>query len=372
MTTDLQSRAQAIDVMRGLTLTLMIIVNMSISESLSYAPLLHATWNGLTLTDLVFPNFLFVVGCTLSYTLEKYQSMGNAAVLKKVFSRTALIFLCGYLMYWFPFFEFDHAGHVGLISIANTRILGVLQRIALAYGFATLIIHFWKLKGAVIFCVIALLIYWWIMDSFGDYTMTGNAALKLDKLILGDAHMYHGEGIAFDPEGLLGTLPAIVNVLAGYFAGHFVRLKGKSYETISKLLIWSGICIVVALSWSSVFPLNKKLWTSSYVMCNVGIDLFVLALLIYVIDLLGFKKWTYFFEVFGKNTLFIYLVSEIAGTILWTSHIGKSTGFEWIYYSFFEWWAGDKNGSLLFALIFMLTCWAIGYAMDKKKIYIKL
>jgi predicted acyltransferase len=368
----LSQRSQAIDVMRGLTLTLMIVVNMSISEDKSYAPLLHAGWHGLTLTDLVFPSFLFVVGTALSFTLEKYQSLGNAAVLKKIFKRTALIFLCGYLLYWFPFFEFDKAGHLALLPLEKTRILGVLQRIALGYGFASLILHYGKARGAIVFSVVALLGYWWMMYSFGDYTLTGNAALKLDKLMLGDNHMYHGEGIAFDPEGILGTLPAIVNVLAGYFAGRLVREKGASFETIAKLMLVGAVCLGGALSWSGVFPFNKKLWTSSYVLCTIGIDLFVLALLVYVINLRKLHGWTYFFEVFGRNTLFIYLLSEVVQTILWTAHVGNLALFEWIYASGFQWWAGDKPGSFVFAIAFMLACWLVGYAMDKKRIYIKL
>ncbi len=368
----LPPRSQAIDVLRGLTLALMIVVNMSISDTLSYAPLLHAVWHGLTLTDLVFPTFLFVVGTALSFTLEKYQGLGDAAVWKKVLQRSALIFLCGYLLYWFPFFAFDQAGELSLLPLANTRILGVLQRIALCYGCAVLILHYGKARGALVFSVGALLAYWWIMVSFGDLTLTGNAALKLDRLVLGESHMYRGEGIPFDPEGLLGTLPSIVNVLAGYLAGRFVRERGAQYETIAKLMMVGAVCVVLALSWSAVFPLNKKLWTSSYVLCAVGIDLCVLALLVYVIDLRGRRGWTYFFEVFGKNTLFIYLLAEVAMSVLWLAHVGKLALFDWIYQNGFQGWAGDKNGSLLFALVFMLACWCVGYVMDRKRIYIKL
>src|SRR5580700_8296860 len=139
---ELTNRFRAIDVLRGLTLALMIVVNMQIGEGKSYAPLLHAAWDGMTLTDLVFPTFMFVVGTTLSFTLEKYARLGDAAVLRKLATRTALIFLCGYLLYWFPFFSVDAAGHVGGAPIAHTRILGVLQRIAIGYGAAALIVHY--------------------------------------------------------------------------------------------------------------------------------------------------------------------------------------------------------------------------------------
>ena len=213
------NRFRAIDVMRGLTLALMIVVNMQIGAGKSYAPLLHASWNGLTPTDLVFPTFMFVVGTALSFTLEKYAALGDAAVLRKIATRTALIFLAGYLLYWFPFITVGTTGHVFLAPLAHTRILGVLQRIALGYGAAALIVHYGGRAGAISFASGALLGYWWLMHACGDYSLAGNAAIRLDKLVLGEAHMYHGEGVAFDPEGILSTLPAIVNVLAGYLAG---------------------------------------------------------------------------------------------------------------------------------------------------------
>jgi predicted acyltransferase len=368
----LPQRFLAIDVMRGLTLALMIVVNMSISESTAWGQLLHAPWHGLTLTDVVFPSFMFVVGAAMSVTLEKYQVLGDAALLRKVLARTALIFLCGYLLYWFPFFEFDRAGHLALRPLAGTRILGVLQRVALGYGLAALVLHYGRQRGAVVVSVVALLGYWWAMSAFGDYSLAGNAGLKLDLLVLGEAHLYRGEGIAFDPEGILGTLPATVNVLAGYLAGRFVQRQGLNFETIAKLMMVGAVCLGVALAWSSVFPINKKLWTSSYVLCTVGIDLFVLALLVYVIDLRQLRGWTYFFEVFGRNTLFIYLLSEVVSTIFWLTHVGRQPVFEWLYTAGFQGWAGNKPGGLLYALSFMGGCWLVGYAMDRKKIYLKL
>ena len=141
----LPARQQAIDVMRGLTLALMMVVNMSISETQSYAPLVHALWHGLTLTDLVFPSFLLVVGAAMSFTLDRYQAQGTAVFLAKVGRRTLLIFLCGYLLYWFPFFTHDSAGHLVFKPWSETRIPGVLQRIALTYGFAACGLFWWGL-----------------------------------------------------------------------------------------------------------------------------------------------------------------------------------------------------------------------------------
>jgi len=368
----LGDRFLAIDVMRGLTLALMIVVNLQIGEGKSYAQLLHARWDGLTLTDLVFPTFMFVVGTSLSFTLEKYQREGNAAVLRKVLTRTALIFLCGYLLYWFPFFRIDASGHVLPAPISHTRIFGVLQRIALGYGAAALIVHYGRRAGAIAFAIAALLIYWWLMHTFGDYSLAGNAQIRLDKLLLGEGHMYHGEGVAFDPEGILSTLPAIVNVLAGYLAGRFVRDRGTNGRTIGTLLVAGAACVLLALWWDTVFPINKKLWTSSYVLCTVGIDLGVLAMLVYLLPQGQHRSWTYFFEVFGRNTLVIYLLSEAAEKLLHMARIGSQSVLDWVYAVGFASWAGDKAGSLLYAVAYMLCCWVVAFAMDRKRIYVKL
>jgi predicted acyltransferase len=369
---EMGNRFLAIDVMRGLTLALMIVVNLQIGEGRSYTQLLHARWDGLTLTDLVFPTFMFVVGTSLSFTLEKYELLGDAAFLRKVLTRTALIFLCGYLLYWFPFFRVDTAGHVVLAPIAQTRVLGVLQRIAIGYGAAALIVHYGGRAGAITFGIGALLGYWWLMHAFGDYSLAGNAAIKLDKLVLGEAHMYHGEGVAFDPEGILSTLPAIVNVLAGYLAGRFVRDHGRNGRTIATLLLAGAACVLLALLWNTVFPINKKLWTSSYVLSTVGIDLGVLGILVYLVPQSRNPAWTYFFEVFGRNTLVIYLLSEAAEKLLHMVRIGPESLLEWVYAVGFASWAGDKAGSLLYALAYMLCCWAVAYAMDRKGVYVKL
>jgi predicted acyltransferase len=368
---EMTNRFLAIDVMRGLTLALMIVVNLQIGPGQSYTQLLHAPWDGLTLTDLVFPTFMFVVGASLSFTLEKYERLGDAAVLRKVLTRTALIFLCGYLLYWFPFFSVD-SGHLVLAPISHTRILGVLQRIALGYGAAALIVHYGGRAGAISFAVAALLGYWWLMWAFGDYSLAGSAEIKLDKLVLGEDHMYHGEGVAFDPEGILSTLPAIVNVLAGYLAGRFVRDRGGKRGTMARLILAGAVCVLLSLWWNTVFPINKKLWTSSYVLCTVGIDLGVLAILVYLLPQGQSRSWTYFFEVFGRNTLVIYLLSEAAEKLLHMVRIGPQSLLDWVYAAGFASWAGDKAGSLLYAVAYMLCCWTVAYAMDRKGIYVKL
>jgi len=365
-------RSRALDVLRGATLALMIVVNMSISEALSYGPLLHAAWHGLTLTDVVFPTFLFVVGAALSFTLPGYERLGEAALLARLFRRSALIFLCGYLLYWFPFVHVGPDGGLALLPLAGTRILGVLQRIALAYLIAALLLHYGGRRAALIYGGAVLLLSWWGLVQWGDLSLAGNAARKLDLWLVGEAHMYRGEGIAFDPEGLLGTLPAVVHVLAGHAAAGLVQRRGPGFESIAKLLMAGLLAIALALAWQSVLPINKKLWTSSYVLCTVGIDLCLLGLLVYAIDLRGWRRGSHFFEVFGKNTLFLYLLAEIAMSLLWLLQLQGRPLFEQLYARGFQSWAGDKPGSLLFALGFMLACWAVGAWLDRRRIYIRL
>ncbi|MBB3119451.1 acyltransferase family protein [Pseudoduganella violacea] len=352
-----QSRYLSLDVLRGLTVALMIVVNTPGDWGHVYGPLLHADWHGFTPTDWVFPTFLFVVGNALAFALPKYAEQGDGAVLAKVGRRTVLIFLLGFLVYWFPFTgPLDHV-----------RIPGVLQRIALCFGSAALILHFCKEKGALWFSIAALLAYWLVMALCGDYSVHGNAAYKLDLVVLGKAHMYEEAGVLFDPEGLLSTLPSIVNVIAGYFAGRLILSLGASYETLARLMMAGVACVGVALCWDLAFPINKKLWTSSYVLFSVGLDLLILPLLIYVIEMRGQRRWTYFFEVFGKNTLFIYLLAQVAATVLFVTDT-----YGWMYQHVLLAFAPPKLASLLFALFFMLACWLVGYAMDRKRIYIKV
>lgn len=368
----IKGRSLSVDVMRGITLALMIVVNMSIDEQKSYGQLLHAVWHGLTLTDIVFPTFLFVMGASMSLSLRKFQSLGRVALGRKILQRTCLIFVCGYLLSWFPFFEWNAAHQLQVIPFEKHRILGVLQRLALTYGLAALLVQFLKERGIFVFCLVALCVNAFVSATFGDYTLQGNAALRLDVWLLGEAHLYKGEGIPFDPEGLLGTLPALVNVLAGF-------LMVKSFTETTQLRSWLlkvtalGL-LIVALGFlmSQWIPLNKKLWTDAYVLVTIGLDLLVLSGLIALLDVKGIKSWTYFFEVFGKNTLAIYLMAEVGMSLMLICTWGDLSVFDWLYGKLFQIWAGDRNGSLLFALAYMLLCWGIGYVLDRKKIYIKI
>ena len=368
--TGLKNRYLSLDVFRGATIALMIIVNSPGKEATTFPPLLHAEWNGFTLADLVFPTFLFVVGIAMSFSLKKYGAMGSGPFLKKVFKRTAIIFLLGFLMYWYPFFDNGQ-----LRPFSETRVFGVLQRIALCYLFGALLVYYLRPKALLVFGVAALLAYHVILLAFGDLGLLGNAVRTLDIWLIGEAHMYHGNGgVAFDPEGLLSTLPAIVNVVAGYLAGRYVQKKGPGFETLSQLFLIGSALLVLAFAWDQVFPINKKLWSSSFVLLTTGIDLFAIAVLIYLLDMKrgGPAKWTYFFEVFGRNPLFIYLLSELFIISLFNINIGEMTAYAWIAEKLFIAPTNGYIGSLLFALWVLISCWSVGYLLDRKGVYIKV
>lgn len=366
------SRNTAIDVFRGLTIALMIVVNTPGDFTTTYSPFLHAEWNGFTLTDWVFPAFLFIMGTSMSFSFAGLTSSDQGVLLRKVFTRALLIFLIGYFMFWFPFVKYDVSGVLVAKSFESTRIFGVLQRIALAYLIASLIIHYGKLKGALIASLVILTGYWLVLFLFGDLSLGGNAVLKLDRLILGESHMFHGDGIAFDPEGILSTLPAVVNVIAGYAAGVFILRKGNSFESVARLMAVGMVLVFMGLWWDLFFPINKKIWTSSYVIYTVGIDLMVLSLLIYLIDLQNISGWTYFFEVLGKNSLFIYVLSMVGVVLLFFFRMGDQRLYHWIYQQWYYPLFGDYFGSLMFALTALAICWGVGYYFDKRKIYIKI
>jgi predicted acyltransferase len=368
-------RFLALDVFRGMTICFMIIVNTPGNGGTTYPLLQHAHWHGFTPTDLVFPSFLFAVGNALSFVMLKWNNKPQSEVLLKIFKRTAIIFLLGYLMYWFPFFRLDAQRNIISFPISETRIFGVLQRIALCYGIAALLIYYFKPKVAVIVSILFLLAYWFVMMSFGDandpLSMLGNVGQKIDLWLMGDKHLYHGEGVAFDPEGLLSTLPAIGNVVAGYVVGQFVQKNGKTYEGLSKLLLAGFALFVIAYLWNTVFPINKKLWTSSFVLLTVGLDCMILSAIIYVVDFLHKTSGTHFFEVPGKNPLIVYLFSELLVTVLYMTRIDKTSTYEWFYQNIFI-YADNYFGSFLFAITYMLVCWSLGYILDKKRIYIKV
>ncbi|RKD90796.1 acyltransferase family protein [Mangrovibacterium diazotrophicum] len=370
-------RFLSLDVFRGLTIVLMILVNTPGTGASNYAFLIHTKWLGFTLADLVFPSFLFAVGNAMSFSMKKMKSMSTGEVWTKIIKRTVIIFLLGYLMYWFPFFKFGTDGSFLWKPIAETRIMGVLQRIALCYFFASIIVLYLSERAAITISAVILLAYWGILYAFGEpgawLDMATNAGSRFDLSILGIGHIYKKDAIPFDPEGVLSTLPSIVNVLWGYLAGVFIQKKGKSFEGLAMLLMTGFLMCSLALWWDLVFPISKKLWTSSFVLYTVGLDLSIMAVLIYWIEMKSIRVGVNFFDVFGKNPLFIYLFSELFYVVLRMIPVIRNLdAFEWVSEAVFQRAFPGSFGSLVTAIAYVLLCWALGWWLNRRKIYIKI
>jgi predicted acyltransferase len=383
----MNQRYYSLDVFRGATVALMILVNNPGSWAHIFAPLEHATWHGCTPTDLVFPFFLFAVGNAMSFVMPRFEQAGASVFWKKVIKRTLLIFAIGIFLNWSPFVRWD-GDNLAWKLWQNVRILGVLQRIALCYFFASVIVFYAKTKGAFVISGILLLVYWFIClyaGSTGDpYSLSGWFGTQIDINILGLSHIYKGEGVPFDPEGLSSTLAAVVQVIFGFFVGQYIQQKGKSYEMLSHLFVAGLVLFFTGYCWDMAMPINKKIWTSSYTLYTTGLAIMSLGILIYLIEFKSAKgSWSRFFDVFGKKPLFIFVLSGFLPRVLsmlrWVDHItpeGKK-----IYTSFFPWFyetvckniATDlRVGSLVYALCMIAMYWAIVYWLDKKKMYIKV
>jgi predicted acyltransferase len=347
----------------------MIIVNTPGSGATPFAPLEHADWHGFTVTDLVFPSFLFAVGNSISFSSRNKK-------LSKILKRTLLIYLIGYFLNWFVSLRISSDWSVSMRDFWSVRVLGVLPRIAIAYGIAAILALYFSDKQMIYISAFLLIGYWIILKVFGDpglqYTLEGNAVRKLDLAIIGPERMYKQHGIPFDPEGILSTMSAVVNVTLGYLTGKFIQAKGKTYECIGKLLVAGNLLILLALVWDLEFPINKKLWTSSFALYTSGIAMVIIGVLLYFYELRQTKAGSYFFQVFGRNPLFIYILADVFIVLFWLP-VGPDLNFYgYVNNVIYQRIAPGPVGSLLFAISFALLCWVVGYFLDKRKIYIRV
>ncbi len=359
-------RYKSLDVFRGLTIALMILVNTPGSWAHIYPPLAHADWHGYTPTDLVFPFFLVAVGLSMSFSMQKHATAGNRAFYQKVLRRTLLIFLIGLALTAFPFYNKDYA---------QLRLLGVLQRIALAYFLAAIVIYNAnKTRQLLWISGLSLTGYWlllWLAGGPAPYALETNLPRKIDLLVLGAAHMWHGKGIAFDPEGLLSTIPAMVSVISGYLFGLLIR-RYTAMELVARILLLGNALLLSGYVWDRVFPINKSLWTSSYVLVSSGIAAIVLGMLIYLIDIKKQQRWAQPLAAFGMNPLIIFVLSVLWVKIYFIISVDGQNLYGWLYSTVFKPMINPTFGSLLFALVHVAGCWLVAYILYRKKVYIKL
>lgn len=403
----MKQRYYSLDVFRGATVALMIMVNNPGSWGHMFAPLKHATWHGCSPTDLVFPFFLFAVGNAMSFVIPRMQEAGDGIFWKKVIKRTVLIFLIGLFLNWWPFVQWvgENLQFRAWVNAEDAtkgvRIFGVLQRIAVAYFFASVLAYYSKPKNLIYLSAVLLLGYWGItalMGTSDPYSLEGWFGTAIDKEILGIAHMYKGEGIPFDPEGLASTLPAIVQVVFGYLAGVYIKQLGQvdwlwakvpmskepHFKLVAGLLVTGFILVVLGWIWSLGFPINKKIWTSSYVLYTSGLGVLTLGCMIWFIEVQNVRnKLTQFFDVFGKNPLFIFVLSGLLPRFLGLFRIADGVGEDgqtqyttaltWFYKNVCAQIPGiPEIGSFVYSLCFLAVMWGICYMLDKKKIYIKV
>lgn len=379
----LSNRLTSLDVFRGIAIAGMILVNMAGVAGKVYPPLLHADWNGFTPTDLVFPLFLFIVGVAMAFSLSKYTDPtlnsplnkgGRGGLYWRIIRRAIILFALGIFLN--GFWNYDWS---------TIRIMGVLQRISLTYLIAALIVLNVPKKGQWAIATFLLVGYWFAMTLIpvpdygaGILTREGNFGAYIDRLIIGTAHLYKGDNYNSmgDPEGLFSTLPAIVSVLFGYFTGDWLRKQPiKSYTSMDLVLVGLS-CLVIGQVWDFWFPINKKLWTSSYVVFTTGWALLLLAACYEAIEVRQQRRWSKPFEVMGLNAIAIFVASVVLIKLLVKTKIGTGenalTTYNWIYEHLFMPWAGAMNGSLLFALVTLLFWWGVGYLMYRQRWFIKV
>lgn len=364
-------RLLALDVLRGITIAGMIMVNNPGSWGYVYAPLQHAPWIGLTPTDLVFPFFMFIMGISTYISLRKYNFEFSRSAALKILKRTVVIFAIGLGISWFSLlcrtgdvFPFDHI-----------RILGVMQRLALCYG-ATAIIALIMKHKYIPYLIAFLLIGYFIVLITGngfEYNTT-NILSIVDRAVLGEAHMYKDNGI--DPEGVLSTIPSIAHVLIGFCVGKLLMEVKDINEKIERLFLVGTILTFAGFLLSYGCPISKKIWSPTFVLVTCGLASSFLALLVWIIDVKGYTKWSRFFESFGVNPLFIYVMGAVLSILLGSitfTYGGETISLHgYIYNALLRPWLGDYPGSLAFALLFVTLNWCIGYILYKKKIYIKI
>ncbi len=369
------NRLISLDVFRGMTIVGMILVNNPGSWSYVYPPLRHAAWNGWTPTDLIFPFFLFIMGVAMALSLQKRKQRGDtfALLYKKIIYRTVMIFLLGMLLHLWWRFDFT-----------TVRLPGVLQRIAICYFFTAVIVLHLKPVTQYIVAGVLLIGYWLLLTKVpvpgygaGVLEPVGNLCWFVDSHLFA-GHTWSGAPApGFDPEGLLSTIPAVVSTMLGVFTGNWLRNERDHFEKVAGMFVAGSVAIVLGLMWHPFFPINKNLWTGSYVIFTAGMALQFLAFCYWLIDIHGFQSWGYFFRVFGSNAIVAYVSLGLVGKTLylisWQTGGGetvtlKSFLFEHLFHS----WAGDYLASLLFPIT-MIIIWYIGlWWMYRRKIFIRI
>ncbi len=383
-------RLLALDILRGITIAGMILVNNPGSWGHIYAPLAHAEWHGLTPTDLVFPFFMYIMGISTYFSLRKFDFKFSGATLWKICRRTVVIFAIGLAIAWFGMFlrgvTSGKALAEAVFTFDHIRILGVMPRLAICYGFGSLIALALSKKALPWFIAAMLVVYAVILFAGNGFEFASNNVIAIvDNAVLGPDHMYTdhvgGESLKFDPEGLLSTLPSIAHMLIGYVCGSLIVATKDNRLRINKLFIIGTILTFSGFLLDFGIPINKKIWSPTFVLTTCGLAASFLGLLIWIIDIKGYRRWCRFFEAFGINPVFMYCRGAVLSIIIGSVKVpyaavesGVTTLKGWIYQAVLMPACADNAtlASLCFAILFVLLNWCIGDILYKKKIYIKI
>jgi predicted acyltransferase len=361
----------------------MVLVNNPGSWDTIYPPLEHAEWNGWTPTDLVFPFFLFIVGVAIALSLGKRIEAGgpNRDLYLKIFRRAVLIFVIGLILNTFPFYDFAKGEW---LDVGMIRIMGVLQRIAICYLVASLLFLHTDWRQQALIAIGLLIIYWFLM-TFIDVPncITTSVNLKpcnlaayIDRSILTENHMWQQSKV-YDPEGLLSTIPAIATAIAGLLCGQWLRQRRDDNDKVAALLFFGTVLVAIGWIWNFWFPINKRLWTSSYVMFTAGLALCFLGACYWLIDIKKYSAWAKPFVIFGANAIALYIGSEVLAVALGVIQVNGPDGKpialqDWIFNNIFLTWATPINASLAFAICIILVWLFLMWLLYRKQIYIRL
>lgn len=393
-----RERLLSLDVFRGLTVAGMLLVNDPGSWSSIFPPLEHAEWHGWTPTDLIFPFFLFIVGITTHLSLAARRARGDddGAIVRQILRRGAIIYLLGFLMALFPFYQWGPIESMPDASVldrimhrlAHVRILGVLPRIAIVYVCAALLTLRTTLKQQVIILAVLLFGYWFAMTVLpvpGEGTIgalllhekSRNLAAYFDRAILGTNHTWSGS-VTFDPEGPLSTIPAIGTAILGVIAARWIALTQRPLiERIAGLFAGGGLVMMLGAMWNWVFPINKSLWTSSYVLFTAGMAAVSLATIMWLVEHNNVRWWTKPFVIFGVNPIVAFVGSGVMARLIYTlwkvDYQGKSQSIQSVVYqATFLSWLPPRVASLAFALTFVLFWLGILTVMYRRNIILKV
>lgn len=367
-------RIYSLDVLRGLALALMLLVNNPGSWSSVYSPFLHADWHGLTPTDLVFPFFLFVVGAAMACSLRQQIKQGVMPWFS-VMKRAALLILIGLFLNILPFDQ----------SPENWRFLGVLQRIGLCFLIVSIIISYVPERFLSVSGFLVLITYGaglaWLPSVFqisaeaGPYSLSGNLIGFLDIAIIGDTHLWQGKGLPFDPEGLFSTISASVTVLSGYIICIGLQARNAIHEQIKYLLISASLLLVIGLLWAIWQPINKALWTASFVLITSALACYCLAVITLLWNTPRGQQALECLRIYGSNPIFIYVAAWLLSVALSriTLKLGDAEGsIQGIAYAYLSSYASPQLASLLYAGVFTAFFYMVALFLYRKKIFIKL